>query len=229
MPPPNGPSARAIPGIGMSVRIAATIRTTIPRAGTRQLGLPAAPGEADEQGERGHRSAPGFAPPAAECSGDVRERGHRSAPGGAPPASECTGDVAAGNTSAAPVASRAGAQAPRHRTCRRATAAVGVERKRVAVSGTLLRYRCCSRRRCGSRCRLRRAVIGTMTLLHNFCRRRMSRHRHRHRRPRRSWLQRSRGTPLRARRNHSGMIRLRSCRPARCRRPRCCTRSASAS
>ena len=80
--------------------------------GTRQLGLPAAPGEADEQGERGHRSAPGFAPPAGECSGDVRERAHRSAPGGAPPAGECSGEVAAGNTSAAPVASRAGAQAP---------------------------------------------------------------------------------------------------------------------
>ena len=57
---------------------------------TRQLGLPAAPGEADEQGERGHRSEPGFAPPAGEC----------------------TGDVAAGNTPAAPVASRSGAQAP---------------------------------------------------------------------------------------------------------------------
>ena len=57
---------------------------------TRQLGLPAAPGEADEQGERGHRSAPGFAPPAGECSGDV----------------------AAGNTPAVPVASRSGAQAP---------------------------------------------------------------------------------------------------------------------
>ena len=58
--------------------------------GTRQLGLPAAPGEADEQGERGHRSAPGVAPPAGEC----------------------TGEVAAGNTPAVPVASRAGAQAP---------------------------------------------------------------------------------------------------------------------
>ena len=58
--------------------------------GTRQLGLPAAPGEADEQGERGHRSEPGFAPPAGECSGDV----------------------AAGNTPAVPVASRSGAQAP---------------------------------------------------------------------------------------------------------------------
>ena len=58
--------------------------------GTRQLGLPAAPGEADEQGERGHRSAPG----------------------GAPRAGECSGDVAAGNTPAVPVASRAGAQAP---------------------------------------------------------------------------------------------------------------------
>ena len=57
---------------------------------TRQLGLPAAPGEADEQGERGPRSAPDFAPPAGECSGDV----------------------AAGNTPAVPMASRAGAQAP---------------------------------------------------------------------------------------------------------------------
>ena len=80
--------------------------------GTRQLGLPAAPGEADEQGERGHRSAPGFAPPAGECSGDVREREQRSAPGGAPPAGGCSGDVATGNTPAVPVASRAGAQAP---------------------------------------------------------------------------------------------------------------------
>ena len=79
---------------------------------TRQLGLPAAPGEADEQGQRGHRLEPGFAPPAGECSGDVRERGHRSAPRVAPPAGECTGDVAAGNTPAVPVASRAGAQAP---------------------------------------------------------------------------------------------------------------------
>ena len=79
---------------------------------TRQLGLPAAPGEADEQGERGHRSEPGFAPPAGECSGDVRERGHRSAPGGAPPAGEYSGEVAAGNTPAVPVASRAGVQAP---------------------------------------------------------------------------------------------------------------------
>ena len=58
--------------------------------GTRQLGLPAAPGEADEQGERGHRSAPGFASPAGECSGDVAAR----------------------STPAVPVASRAGAQAP---------------------------------------------------------------------------------------------------------------------
>ena len=58
--------------------------------GTRELGLPAAPGEADEQGERGHRSAPGVAPPAGECSGDV----------------------ATANTPAVPVASRAGAQAP---------------------------------------------------------------------------------------------------------------------
>ena len=54
---------------------------------TRQLGLPAAPGEAGEQGARGHRSAPELAPPAGECSGDA----------------------AAVNT---PVASHAGAQAP---------------------------------------------------------------------------------------------------------------------
>ena len=38
---------------------------------TRQLGLPAAPGEAGERGERGRRSAPEFAPPAGECSGDA--------------------------------------------------------------------------------------------------------------------------------------------------------------
>jgi len=61
---------------------------------------------------RGHQSEPGFTPPAAECSGDVRERGHRSAPGGAPPAGECSGDVTAGNTPAVPVASRSGAQTP---------------------------------------------------------------------------------------------------------------------
>ena len=79
---------------------------------TRQLGLPAAPGEADEQGEREHRSAPAFAPPAGECSGGVRERGHRSVPGGAPLAGECSGDVAARSTPAAPVASRSGEQAP---------------------------------------------------------------------------------------------------------------------
>ena len=79
---------------------------------TRQLGLPAAPGEADEQGERADRSAPGFTPPAAECSGDARERGHRSAPRGAPPAAECIGEVTAGNTPAVAVASRPGAQAP---------------------------------------------------------------------------------------------------------------------
>ena len=57
--------------------------------GTGQLRLPAVPSEADEQGEREQRSAPGFAPPAGECSGDV----------------------ATGNTPAVPEASRAGAQA----------------------------------------------------------------------------------------------------------------------
>ena len=126
---------------------------------TRQLGLPAAPGEADEQGERGHRSAPGFAPPAGECSGDVRERGHRSAPEGAPPAGKCTGDVVAGNTPAVPVASRAGAQAPGA-----GHAGAPLPRPELngnaspfpAPSGALLRSRCCSR----CRPRLRRAVIG---------------------------------------------------------------------
>ncbi len=61
---------------------------------------------------RGHRSEPGFTPPAAECSGDVRERGLRSTPGSAPPAGECCGDVTAGNTPAVPVGSRSGAQTP---------------------------------------------------------------------------------------------------------------------
>ena len=55
---------------------------------TRQLGLPAAPGEAGEQGERGPQSAPELVPPAGECSGDA----------------------AAMNTPAEPVASHAAAQ-----------------------------------------------------------------------------------------------------------------------
>ena len=38
---------------------------------TRQLGLPAAPGEAGGQGERGHQSAPELAPPAEQCAGDA--------------------------------------------------------------------------------------------------------------------------------------------------------------
>ena len=38
---------------------------------TRQLGLPAAPGEADEHGERGPQSAPGRAPRAEQCSSDA--------------------------------------------------------------------------------------------------------------------------------------------------------------
>ena len=56
--------------------------------GIRQLGLPAAPGEAGEQGEREPQSAPEFVPPAGECSGDA----------------------AAMNTPAQPVASHAAAQ-----------------------------------------------------------------------------------------------------------------------
>ena len=105
--------------------------------GTRQLGLPAAPGEADEQGERGPRSAPR----------------------GAPPAGECSGDVTAGNTHAVPVASRAGAQAP-------GAGHAGAPLPRPELNGNaspfpapssaLLRFRCCSR----CRCRPRRAVIG---------------------------------------------------------------------
>ena len=58
--------------------------------GTRQLGLPAAPSEAGEQGERGPRSAPELAPRAGECSGDA----------------------AAVNTPVVPVASHAVAQNP---------------------------------------------------------------------------------------------------------------------
>ena len=58
--------------------------------GTRQLGLPAAPGEAGEQRERGHQSAPELAPPAEQCSDDA----------------------AAVNTPVVPVVSHAGAQAP---------------------------------------------------------------------------------------------------------------------
>ena len=80
--------------------------------GTGQLGLPAVPGEADEQGEREQRSAPGFAPPAGKCSDEQGEREQRSALGVAPPGAECSGDVAARSTPAVPVASRAGAQAP---------------------------------------------------------------------------------------------------------------------
>ena len=38
---------------------------------TKQLGLPAAPSEAGERAERGHQSAPGFAPPAEQCAGDA--------------------------------------------------------------------------------------------------------------------------------------------------------------
>ena len=58
--------------------------------GTGQLGLPAAPGEAGEQRERGHQSAPELAPPAEQCSDDA----------------------AAVNTPVVPVVSYAGAQAP---------------------------------------------------------------------------------------------------------------------
>ena len=130
----------------------------------RQLGLRAAPGEADEQGERGYRSAPAGAPPASECSGDARERGHRSAPGDAAPAGECSGEVAAGNTSAVAVANRSGAQAPGGVHAGALLPPAGVEWKRGAGTGGLSRSRCCSRcsrcLQCRCRCRPRRAVIG---------------------------------------------------------------------
>ena len=113
----------------------------------------------------------------------------------------------------------------RCRACRHATAAAGVERKRVSVSSTLLRSRCCSR------CRPRRAVIGRRPCSSaadgcpgagtsaSFPRPRLCC---------RSRLHRSLCVPPRTRRSRSGMIRSRSCRPAG-RRLRCCTRSSSAS
>ena len=102
----------------------------------RQLGLRAAPGEADEQGERGHRSASA----------------------GAAPAGECTGEVAAGNTPAVAVASRSGAQAPGGVHTGGVAAADGVDGNAAPGTGALPRFRCCSGCRC--RCRPRRAVIG---------------------------------------------------------------------
>ena len=84
----------------------------------RQLGLPAAPGKADEQGERGHRSAP---------AGAAGRRVHRRGGGREHP--------------------RGGGgellwcACPRWRACRRVAAAAGVERKRGAVSGALPRSR----------------------------------------------------------------------------------------
>ena len=112
--------------------------------GTRQLGLPAAPGEADEQEERGHRSAPGFTPPAAECSGDVRERRPGSAPGLAPRPEQCSGDAGAVNTPVVPVASHAVAQ---DRGAGHASAPLpDLIGSAVLISGVLLRSRARSRR-----------------------------------------------------------------------------------
>ena len=68
---------------------------------TRQLGLPAAPGEAGEQGERGPRSAPELAPPAGECAGDAAAVNTRVAP------------VASHAVAQDPGAGHAGAQLPR--------------------------------------------------------------------------------------------------------------------
>ena len=168
--------------------------------GIRQLGLPAAPGEADEQGERGHRSAPGFAPPAGEC----------------------TGEVAAGNTPAVPVASRSGAQAPGGH--------VGALLPRPELNGNASPFpapSCAPGAAPGVGAGAGPAAPSSdegpapqLLPPTNF----------------------SASTPVpepvmapaesrhtaSRRRNHSGMIRSRSCRPVRCRRPRCCTRSASA-
>ena len=179
--------------------------------GTRQLGLPAAPGEADEQGERGHRSAPELGPPAAECSDDARERGHRSALGFAPPAGECSGDVAARSTPAVPVASRAGAQAP-------GAGHAGVLLPRPELNGNASPFPASSCAPVAAHGAGAGAGAGSAAPSSdegpapqlNLCRRRIFRHRHRRPSPfpSRSWLHRSRGTPLRARRNHCGMIRL---------------------
>ena len=180
--------------------------------GTGQLGLPAAPGEAGEQRECGPRSAPELAPRAEQCSDDA----------------------AAVNSPVVPVVSYAGAQAPGAGHAGHAGAllqrpelnghaapspAPSCDRAPpvpvpVPLSVPPRRHR-------------------TKVLLLNLCRRRISRRRRRLQRPRpclccRSRLHRCRCQPRRSRRNHSGMIRLRSCRPARCRRLRCCIRSASA-
>ena len=164
---------------------------------TEQLGLPAAPGEAGEQGERGPRSAPELAPPAGECAGDAAAVNTRVAP------------VASHAVAQDPGAGHAGAQRPRPELNGNATPFPAPSCNPVAVPPFPPRR---------SR---------TKALLHNFCRRRISRRRRPC--PCRSWLHRSRCLPLRSRRNRPGMIRLRSCRPARRRRLRCCTRSASAS
>ena len=157
--------------------------------GTRQLGLPAAPGEADEQGEREQRSAPGDAPPAGGCSGDV----------------------ATGYTPAVPVASRAGAQAP-------GAGHAGVLLPRPELNGNASPFPASSCAPVAAHGAGAGAGAGSAAPSSdegpapqlNLCRRRIFRHRHRRPSsfPSRSWLHRSRGTPLRARRNHCGMIRL---------------------
>ncbi len=103
-----------------------------PSGRTEQLGLPAARSEAGERGERGPRSAPELAPPAEQCAGDA----------------------AAANAPVMPVASHAVAQNPGAGHAGALLPRAGVERKRRAVSGALLRSRC------HSRCRTRRAVLG---------------------------------------------------------------------
>ena len=177
---------------------------------TRQLGLPAAPSEAGEQGERGPRSAPGLAPRAEQCASDA----------------------AAVNTPVVPVASHAVAQGPGAGHAEHAGALL----PRPELNGHDSPFPAPSCDPVAVPVAVPVAAFPprrprTKALLHNFCRRRISRRR----RPCpcpcpcRSWLHRSRCVPLRARRNRPGMIRLRSCRPARCRRLHCCIRSASAS
>ena len=170
--------------------------------GTRQLGLPAAPSEAGERGERGPRSTPELAPPAEQCAGDA----------------------AAMNTPVVPVASHAVAQ-----DCGAGHAGALLPRPKLSGNASLFPVPSCAPDPVSPPRRHR-----TKAMLHNFCRRRISRRWRRRQRPCprpfcRSRRHRSRCGPLRARRNRPAMIRLRSCRPARCRRLHCCIRSASAS
>ena len=130
-----------------------------PRFGgsTRQLGPPAAPGEADEQGELGHRSAPAGArpPPIAPVmrgsAGTDRRRGVQRRP-----ASARRGGGR--DHAAVAVASRSGAQHPGGVHAGALLPRPELNGNAAPVPGALPRSRCCSRcPRC--RCRPRRAGI----------------------------------------------------------------------